>query len=61
MATQSLPPHSAQVTDHNHQGEVEVGHTDYTYAVDDTGTVVLTWTAAMTVDDIVNDLEILLG
>lgn len=48
------------VTDHNHKGEVEVGHTDYTYTVDDTGTVVLTWTAEMTVDDIVNDLEILL-
>jgi protein SCO1/2 len=49
------------VTDHDHEGEVEVGHTDYTYLVDDTGTVVLTWTAEMTVDDIVNDLEVLLA
>lgn len=49
------------VADRNDEGEFEVGHTDYTYAVDDTGTVVLTWTAEMTVDDIVDDLEILLG
>lgn len=49
------------VSDHDHAGQVEVGHTDYTYVVDDTGTVALTWTAEMTVDDIVNDLQILLA
>lgn len=48
------------VADQGHDGDMDVGHTDYTYAVDETGTVVLTWTAAMTVDDIVNDLRILL-
>lgn len=47
--------------EHDHAGVVtDVGHTDQTYLVDDTGTVVLTWTAAMTTDDIANDLEILL-
>jgi protein SCO1/2 len=38
----------------------QVGHTDYTYVVDDTGTVVLTWTTEMTVDDLINDFGILL-
>jgi protein SCO1/2 len=38
----------------------DVGHTDYTYAVDDTGAVVITWTAEMTTDDIVNDVDMLL-
>lgn len=40
--------------------DMEVAHTDYTYAVDDAGRVVVTWTAEMSTDDIVNDLEILL-
>lgn len=31
-----------------------------TNVVDDTGTVILTWTADMTIDDIANDLSILL-
>ena len=48
------------MTDHDPLGETEVGHTAYTYAVDDAGTVVLTWTEDMTVDAIVNDLEILM-
>lgn len=45
--------------EHDHEGDtVEVGHTDYTYLVDDTGAVVLTWTNEMTVDDIVSDLRL---
>ena len=48
-------------TTQDHEGmTAEVGHTDYTYVIDDTGSVVFTWTADMTVDDMVNDLEILL-
>lgn len=46
---------------HDHTGHtLEVGHTDYTYVIDDTGEVVLTWTRDMDADDIANDLRILL-
>ncbi len=44
-----------------HGDTTDVGHTDYTYLLDDTGQVVLTWTAEMTVDDLVNDLAIMLA
>ena len=48
-------------SEHDHEGmTTQVGHTDYIYVVDDTGTVILTWTADRTVDEIVDDLEILL-
>lgn len=41
-------------------GEIEVGHTTNLFAVDDTGSLVLTWPFGVTTDDIVNDLTILL-
>ncbi len=41
-------------------GEIEVGHTTNLFAVDDTGSVVVTWPFGVTTDDIVNDLTILL-
>ncbi len=44
----------------DHGDTLEVGHTDQTYLVDDTGTVVLTWTADMTAEDIYSDLGIML-
>ena len=48
-------------TEHDHEGNTtDVGHTDYTYLLDETGTVALTWTAEMTIDDLVNDLRIML-
>lgn len=40
-------------------GEVEVGHSAYLYAVDDTGTVVVTWPFGVTVDDLLADLPLL--
>lgn len=48
--------------EHDHEGmTTAVGHTDYIYVVDDTGTVILTWTAEMTTDDITKDLQVLTG
>ena len=44
---------------HEHQAS-QVGHTDYTYLVDDTGAVILTWTAEMTPDNIASDLRSML-
>ncbi|MEM7091615.1 MAG: SCO family protein [Actinomycetota bacterium] len=41
-------------------GEIEVGHTTSLFAVDDTGSLILTWPFGVTTDDIVNDLTILL-
>ena len=44
---------STAVTGHDHAGNTaDVGHTDYTYLVDELGDVVITWTAAMTTDDL---------
>lgn len=37
-----------------------IGHTDYTYAVEDAGRVLVTWTAERSTDDMVNDVETLL-
>lgn len=45
---------------HDHDGSVEVGHTDHTYVVDDTGTVILTWTIEMNSDQRANDLKLIL-
>lgn len=46
---------------HDHAGRtVDVGHTDYTYVIDDTGEVILTWTSDMDADDLTNDLQTLL-
>ncbi len=42
-------------------GEIEVGHTAYLYAVDDLGRMRLQWPFGISADDIANDLEILLG
>lgn len=48
-------------TEHDHAGvTTDVGHTDYTYVIDDTGAVILTLTADMTAADLANDLRILL-
>lgn len=53
---------ATSATEHDHQGATtDVGHTDYTYVIDDTGAVVLTWTAEMTTDDLVADLTILIA
>jgi protein SCO1/2 len=41
-------------------GEVEVAHTDHLFAVDDTGTVVLTWPSGTERQDLADDLEQLL-
>ncbi len=41
-------------------GEIEVGHTAYLYAVDDQGRMRLQWPFGISADDIANDLEILL-
>lgn len=41
-------------------GEVEVAHTTQLYAVDDTGTLVLTWPFGTTKDDLAADFEQLL-
>jgi protein SCO1/2 len=41
-------------------GEVEVAHTDHLFAVDDTGTVVLTWPSGTERQDLAADLEQLL-
>ena len=44
----------------NDDGETEVGHTTNLFAVDDTGSLILTWPFGVTTDDIANDLGILL-
>jgi protein SCO1/2 len=41
-------------------GEVEVGHTDLLFAVDDTGTLVLNWPFGTSVDDLAADIRQLL-
>ena len=41
-------------------GDVEVAHTDNLFAVDDTGTLVLTWPSGVSRDDLAADLEQLL-
>ena len=45
-------------TDDN--GEIQVGHTTNLFAVDDTGSLILTWPFGVTTDDFVNDMNILL-
>lgn len=45
----------------NDDGTVTVGHTPNLYAVDDTGTVVLTWPFGLPGSSIAADLELLLG
>jgi protein SCO1/2 len=52
---------ATSMVDNDDSGAPQVGHTDYTYLVDDQGAVVLTWTADMSADDIANDLELFLG
>ena len=48
--------------DVNHDHETsQVGHTDYTYLVDDTGAVIITWTADMTPKNIASDLHVILA
>lgn len=44
----------------NDDGEIEVGHTTNLFAVDDTGSLILTWPFGITTDDMVSDLTILL-
>lgn len=44
----------------NEQGQIEVGHTTHTYLVDDTGSLILTWTFGVLATDIANDLGIML-
>jgi protein SCO1/2 len=41
-------------------GEIEVGHSGYLFAVDDAGTLVLTWPVGVAKDDLLADLEVLL-
>ena len=41
-------------------GTVEVGHSSYLFAVDDTGTLVVTWPFGTTADDLAADIEQLL-
>ena len=41
-------------------GQPEVGHTAYLYAVNESGEMVLQWPFGVSADDIANDLEILL-
>ncbi|UCG40774.1 MAG: SCO family protein [Acidimicrobiia bacterium] len=41
-------------------GQPEVGHTAYLYAVNEAGEMLLQWPFGVTADDIANDLEILL-
>jgi protein SCO1 len=42
-------------------GEPEVGHSAFLYAVDDTGTIVVTWSFGTPAADIAHDLDLLLG
>lgn len=44
----------------NDQGQIEVGHTTHTYLVDDTGSLILTWTFGVLAADIASDLRIML-
>lgn len=44
----------------NDQGQIEVGHTTHTYLVDDTGSMILTWTFGALAADIASDLDIML-
>lgn len=46
--------------DENDQGQIEVGHTTHTYLVDDTGSLILTWTFGVLAADIASDLNIML-
>ena len=46
---------------HGADGEVEVGHTSYLFAVDDTGTLVLSWPFGTSADDLAGDLRQLLA
>lgn len=48
-----------ETADHRHDATIDAGHTDYTYVVDDTGTVILTWTIEMDIDARSSDLEVL--
>ena len=41
-------------------GDVEVGHSSNLFVVDDTGTLVLTWSFGTTADELAGDLEQLL-
>ena len=45
----------------NPEGEVEVGHTDALFAVDDAGQLAITWTFPTPADDIAGDLRQLLA
>lgn len=48
-------------SEHDHEGmTTQVGHTDYIYVLDQDGTVVLTWTADRTADEIADDLKVML-
>ena len=42
-------------------GETEVGHTSYLFAVDDTGTLVLSWPFGTSADDLAGDIRQLLA
>ena len=42
-------------------GEIEVGHTSYLFAVDDTGTLVLSWPFGTSADDLAGDIRQLLA
>ena len=42
-------------------GEIEVGHTSYLFAVDDTGTLVLSWPYGTSADDLAGDIRQLLA
>ena len=44
----------------NEEGETEVGHTTRLFAVDETGAMILSWPFGVTIDDYVNDFNILL-
>jgi protein SCO1/2 len=46
--------------DEQPNGDVEVGHSSYLFAVDDTGTLLLTWPFGTSADDLAADLEALL-
>ena len=48
------------VTDNPETGEIEVSHSTWLYAVDDTGDIALTWQFGVTIDELAHDFEILL-
>jgi len=44
----------------NEFGQIEVGHTPHTYLIDDTGSMILTWTFGVLAADLASDLRIML-